>query len=92
MGADVTRTIAEWVDECRSWTGVLLDALKSLEAANERVKELERENVQLSDRMAQLRRQVSAIDAERTELRSALGELARQIAHVGDLTRRHMET
>ena len=92
MGADVARTIAEWVDECRSWTGVLLDALKRLEAANERVKELERENVQLSDRMAQLRRQVSAIDAERTELRSALGELARQIAHVGDLTRRRMET
>ena len=88
MSSGVARTIAEWVDECRSWTNVLLDALKSLEAANEKAAELERENARLCDGMAELRRLASAIDAERTELRNALGDLARQIAQVGDLMRR----
>lgn len=82
--------IAEWVDECRSWTNVLLDALKNLEAANEKATELEQENSRLRDGMAELRRLASAIDAERTELRTALGDLARQIAQVGDLIRRPM--
>ena len=91
LGSEVSRTIAEWVDECRSWTSVLLDALKGLEAANERARDLERENAQLRDGMVQLRREVSAIDAERTELRDALQNLARQIAQVGDLSRRKME-
>jgi len=70
---------------------VFLGALKSLEAANETVKALERENVALRDGMAQLRGEVSAIDADRTELRTALRDLARQIAQVVDLTRRHIE-
>jgi chromosome segregation ATPase len=91
LGSEVSRTITEWVDECRSWTGVFLDALKSLEAANETVKALERENVALRDGMAQLRREVSTIDADRTELRTALRDLARQIAQVVDLTRRHID-
>ena len=91
LGSELSRTITEWVDECRSWTGVLLDALKSLEAANEKAKDLERENAQLRDGMAQLRREVLAIDADRTELRKALRDLARQIAQVVDLTRWHME-
>jgi hypothetical protein len=46
LGSEVSRTITEWVDECRSWMGVLLDALKSLEAPNEKAKDLERENAQ----------------------------------------------
>jgi len=91
MSSGVSRTIAEWVNECRSWTNVLVDALKHLEAANEKATELEQENSRLRDGMAELRRLVSAIDAERTELRTALGELARQIAQVGDLMRRPVE-
>jgi len=90
LGSEVSRTITEWVDECRSWTNVLLDALISLEAANEKVKALERENAQLRDSMAQLRREVSAIDADRTELRKALQDLAHQITQFVDLTRRHI--
>jgi len=91
LRSEVSRTISEWVDECRSWTNVLLDALRSLEAANEKVETLERENAQLRDSMAQLRREVSAIDADRNELRKALQDLARQITQVVDLTRRHIE-
>ena len=91
LRSEVSRTISEWVDECRSWTNVLLDALRSLEAANEKVETLERENAQLRDSMAQLRSEVSAIDADRNELRKALQDLARQITQVVDLTRRHIE-
>jgi chromosome segregation ATPase len=91
LRSEVSRTISEWVDECRSWTNVLVDALKSLEAANEKVKALERENVQLRDGLAELRRDLSAIDADRTELRKTLQDLAHQITQVVDLTRRHIE-
>jgi len=91
LRSEVSRTISEWVDECRSWTNVLLDALRSLEAANEKVETLERENAQLRDSMAHLRSEVSAIDADRNELRKALQDLARQITQVVDLTRRHIE-
>jgi len=91
LRSEVSRTISEWIDECRSWTSVLLDALKSLEAANEKVKALERENAQLGDGIAELRREVSAIDADRTELRKALQDLAHQITQVVDLTRRHID-
>jgi len=51
-----SRTIAEWVDECRSWATVLLDALKDLETANEKIRSLERENARLREDVAQLRR------------------------------------
>lgn len=90
LGSEVSGTITEWVNECRSWTNVLLDALKSLEAANEKVKALERENAQLRDGMAELRREVSATDADRTELRKALRDLAHQITQFADMTRRHI--
>lgn len=88
LGSEVSGTITEWVNECRSWANVVLDALRSLEAANEKVKALERENAQLRDGIAELRREVSAIDADRTELREALQDLARQITQAVDLTRR----
>lgn len=91
LGSAVSGTITEWVNECRSWTSVLLDALQSLEAANEKVKTLERENARLGDGIAELRREVSAIDADRNELRKALQDLAHQITQVVDLTRRHSE-
>ena len=91
LGSEVSRTITEWVDECRSWTGVLLDALRSLEASNEEAKALERETAQLRDGMAQLRREVSAIHADRAELRRALQDLARQITHFADGARRHID-
>jgi chromosome segregation ATPase len=91
LGSEVSGTITEWVNECRSWTSVLLDALKGLEAADEKVKALEQENAQLRDGLAELRREVSGIDADRTELRKALHDLARQITQVVDLTRRHIE-
>jgi chromosome segregation ATPase len=89
VGSEVSRTITEWVDECRNWTGALLDALRSLEAVNEKARTLERENAQLRDGLAELRREISDIDADRTELRTALQDLARQLAQVVDLTRRH---
>lgn len=91
LGSEVSRTISEWVNECRSWTNVLLDALRSLEAANEKAKALERENVQLRDGMVQLRRELSAIHADRTELRKTLQDLARDITQVVDLTRQRIE-
>jgi chromosome segregation ATPase len=81
----VSGTITEWVNECRSWTGVLLDASKILEAAS-----LERENAHLRDSLGQLRSEVSAIDADRTELRKVLQDLTRQITQVVDLMRRHI--
>ena len=91
LGSEVSRTITEWINECRSWTGVLLDASKILEAANEKVKSLERENAHLRDSLGQLRSEVSAIDADRTELRKVLQELTRQITQVVYLMRRHIE-
>lgn len=89
--SEVSGTITEWIDECRNWTSVLLDALKSLEAANEKVKALERENAQLGDGIAALQREVSAIDADRTALRKTLQDLAHQITQFVDLTRRQSE-
>jgi predicted nuclease with TOPRIM domain len=53
-GFQVSRDITEWLDECRNWTGVLLDALKNLEAANEKAKALERENLALREALEDL--------------------------------------
>jgi IS1 family transposase len=57
----VSRDITEWLDECRNWTGVLLDALKNLEAANEKAKALERENLALREALEDLTRGVTQV-------------------------------
>jgi IS1 family transposase len=60
-GFQVSRDITEWLDECRNWTGVLLDALKNLEAANEKAKALERENLALREALEDLTRGVTQV-------------------------------
>ena len=57
----VSRDITEWLDECRNWTGLLLDALKNLEAANEKAKALERENLALREALEDLTRGVTQV-------------------------------